>query len=230
MVAYGIRSDVDELDDLLSRVRLLRAAGDHAGAVSMLDVADGLLDGELYTDALDGRCLGDDSWAVQAQEHVASVQSEIRTLQAESALEVGDLHQAVDRARRAILSDPSWQRPHGVLMQALAALGEVDQAMNVYDRLQVALRKDSGDQLAARTPIRDQIQWALDDLAPDEVGSLEEHMLRWLRERARGARMRVQAAFDDGRYEAFPIDLTLGPEGAIEVAANSQDVLWSQDA
>jgi DNA-binding SARP family transcriptional activator len=255
LVAFGIRSDVDELDDLLRQVRMRRAAGDHAGAVSMLDSAGRLLDAELYTDALDGRCLGDDSWAVQGQEHVAGLQSEIRTLQAESALEVGDVGKAVDLARRAILSDPFWQRPHQVLMRALTALGEADRANRVHDRLQVALREDPDVQPFARTRrIRDRVQWALTDLtpveprpgapsqpaprleltphvpAPGEVGSLEEHMLCWLRERARGTRLRVRAAFDEGRYDEFPVDLTVGSDGTIEVADDHLDVLWSQDA
>ena len=244
LVAYGIRSDVDELDDLLRQVRMRRAAGDHAGAVSMPDSVGRLLDAELYTDALDGRCLGDDSWAVEGQAHVAGLQSEIRTLQGESALEVGDVHTAVDLARRAILSDLYWQRPHQVLMRALTAQGESDRANRVYDRLQVALREVPDVQRFPRTRrIRDRVQWALAELAPveprsgaptqpapGERGSLEEHMLRWLRERARGTRLRVRAAFDEGRYDEFPVDLTVGPDGTIEVADDALDVLWSQDA
>jgi two-component SAPR family response regulator len=255
LAAHGVRSDVDELHDLVSRVRRQRTTGDHTGAVSLVDLAGRVLEDELSIDALDQGYGGDDSWAVQAQEHVAAMQSEIRTMQAESALEVGDVHLAVDLARRAILRDPFWQRPHGVLMRALAALGEEDRALRVCDRLQVALREDLGVQPSARTrSVRDQVQWALTDLAPvspraggllsghgtppepaglvtapGEVGTLEEHLLRWLRERARGSGMRVHAVFDDGRYEEFPVYLSLSPGGSLEVADDPQTLLWSQD-
>lgn len=40
----------------------------------------------------------------------------------------------------------------------------------------------------------------------------------------------MRAAFDEGRYDEFPVDLTVGPDGTIEVADDALDVLWSQDA
>lgn len=254
LAACGIRSDVDELEDLLRRVRARRAVGDHAGVLVVADLASRLLDGELWTDALDERRGGDDSWAVQAHAQVAAVQSEIRTLQAEAALALADLHRAVDLARRAILSDPSCQEAQRVLMHSLTALGEVDRALRVRDRLRVAPRGDAGVQPQARTrKVREHAQWALAELTPvgprsvgvpaqrgseqawsapstGQTGSLEVHLLRWLRERARGGSIRVRVVYDDSACEEFPVELTVSARGTLEVVDEARDALRSWDA
>ena len=254
LAACGIRSDVDELEDLLRRLRARHAVDDHAGVLVVADLGSRLLDGELCTDALDERRGGDDSWAVQAHAQVAAVQSEIRTLQAEAALALADLHRAVDLARRAILSDPSCQQAQRILVHSLTALGEVDRALRVRDRLRIAPREDAGVQPQARTRrVREQAQWALAELAAvgprlvgvpaqrgsqqawtapstGQTGSLEVYLLNWLRERARGGSTRVRVVYDDSACEEFPVQLTVNARGTLEVADEARDALRSWDA
>jgi len=154
----GVRSDVDELSSLSERVRRLHTCEEHAAVLPAVAPHERLLTGEFHADVLDSPTAGDDTWAVETHERVAELQRELLTLQAESAIAIGRLHDAVELARRAVASAPFWERPHRALMRALVALGEPDQALRVYERLQATLEADLGVEPSPQTrALRDQV-------------------------------------------------------------------------
>jgi DNA-binding SARP family transcriptional activator len=158
----GVRSDVDELSSLASRVRRLHSCEEHSAVLPAVAPHRQLLIGEFHADVLDSPTVGDDAWAVQTHERVAELQREVLTLQAESATAVGRLHEAVDLARRAVAGAPFWERPHRALMRALVGLGEADQALRVYERLQSTLEEDLGVDPSPETrALRDQLRGQL---------------------------------------------------------------------
>jgi DNA-binding SARP family transcriptional activator len=59
----------------------------------------------------------------------------------------------------------------------------------------------------------------------ERLDPLEAHVLRWLRERARGPRIRIHAAVVDEPCEVFELDLTLGGDGTLQVASSDSPSL-----
>jgi pentatricopeptide repeat protein len=262
----GVRSDVDELQELVRQARELSASGDHVRTLRLIARNDRLLVRDLHADVLSSPSTGDGTWARRAHERVAGMQREVLALQAESAVEVGDVEDAMDLARWAIGSDPFWERPYRVLMRTLAAYGQPDEALEVYQRLQSVLHVERGAQPSVRTRrVREHIQWALTESMNSDVspipaqrheqhaesgpagpttrrlevargssepptGPLEQQVLRWLRQRGRGNRMRIQACLAHGPCEEFNVDLICGPTGTLEMAHERRALRQAHEA
>lgn len=159
MSITGVRSDVAELDRLVVRVRTLSAEGAYEVVRQAVAPHQRLLAGELLPDAVETARSSDDPWAEVARDRVARMQRELLTLVAESAIVSGAAQDAADLARRAIATDPFWERPHRVLMRALARLGEADESLRVFDSLCANLERELGVPPSPKTrTLRDEIQ------------------------------------------------------------------------
>ncbi len=236
MSITGVRSDVAELDRLVVRVRTLSSEGAYEVVRQAVAPHERLLAGELLPDAIEIARSGDDPWAEVARDRVARLQRELLTLVAESAIVGGAAQDAADLARRAIATDPFWERPHRVLMRALARLGEADEALRIYDRLSAKLGTELGVSPSPKTrTLRDQIQrqqtaaprpsgrpsrsvravpqqlGACDSVSlPAEPGwgsELEQYVTRWLRGNGRGS-VRVQVALAGESSHTLTLDLS----------------------
>jgi pentatricopeptide repeat protein len=170
----GTRSDVGDLRELAKAARRRHAAADHAGILRLVARHDRLTRGQLQAEALSSRSEGDHSWARQARDEVAGLQHEVLTILAESRKRVAELEDMLDVARWAIGGDPYWERPYRVLMQALVELGEHEEALKVYERLEEVLLVERGQHPSARTRLfRESIQWALPPVPADEYDGFD---------------------------------------------------------
>jgi len=272
LAIQGAWSDVDELRSLQTRLRQLATDHRHDALLQAAAPHERLLSGDLYADVLNASSSSDDTWAEEARDRVAEMQREVLTLQAESATAVGRLHDAVDLARRAVDSDPFWERPYRVMMRALAGLGEADRALRVYERLRTTLEEDLGVEPSTRTrQVRDSIAFELESVPPGPTplplhvpsprpepvfemaaveesvplpdvdpipsaptsilripaepgwgGSFEQYVLRWLRDRAHGATVRIQASLVGEPRQVFALDITSGIDGFVELVEEPQ--------
>ncbi|GAB3259040.1 hypothetical protein GCM10027425_21000 [Alteromonas gracilis] len=117
----------------------LEAAGDgrHADAVRRIREAEALYSGDLTAGVGSPRLVGH-------QQRLLTLRAEACTAAAESALALGWFRDAADLAGIAHEVISTRERPVRVLMLALAAMGEVREALAAFDALRRALSLDLG--------------------------------------------------------------------------------------
>jgi DNA-binding SARP family transcriptional activator len=147
----GVRSDVEDLQNLVRHVRRLHLRGDHVRTLRVVARHERLLTGDLDLEVLESPSGRDVTWVLRARQRVAALQREVEALHVKSMATVSHLHDCRDLAQWALGNDPFAERPHRVLMRALAALGEPAEALAVYQRLRSFLEVERGAQPSPRT-------------------------------------------------------------------------------
>jgi DNA-binding SARP family transcriptional activator len=136
-----LRVDLDDAATLVKRAevhadadrfRLAVAAADAREALSMLDNG-GVLDDHPGAD-----------WAEPARVLHGTLVRRARLALADAALQLGDLRAAEAAAARAVETDALDEVACRLLMLAYEAAGETARALNVYQRLRVALAEELG--------------------------------------------------------------------------------------
>jgi pentatricopeptide repeat protein len=138
-IAEHVTVDYHEAVDALARAKqaLLRGAAEDAAAVARhaQRIADrGLMHGETAP------------WLDDWRRELAELGLRARELIAEACLVIGgpELQTATDCAREILKAEPYRESAHSVLIRALAAQGNVAQALAVYDEFRVRVSEELG--------------------------------------------------------------------------------------
>ena len=113
-------------------------AGRHAEVVELYRLADDLYVGDFEADDYDGE------WARSEARNLREVRNELLCDAAASYLALGQPFEARDLATEAIELNPSSEAAHRLLMCALADLGEITQALRVFESYRTHLADELG--------------------------------------------------------------------------------------
>jgi DNA-binding SARP family transcriptional activator len=130
--------DLADFERLVSRGREALAAGDPAGAVDSLDAALGLWRGPVLADLA-----GEGFVQVEAR-RLEELRLAARELQAMAALASGGGPDLVPQLLDLVADHPFRERPHALLMRALAAAGRQAEALGVYAAVRARLADELG--------------------------------------------------------------------------------------
>ncbi len=112
--------------------------GDHAHVVSLAKEAEALYFADFR--AYDDKAF----WATEARDSLKLSRQSLLADAAESAFKLMWMRDAIDFSTLAIAGDPCFERPHRTLMQAHAALGEIELALRAFEHLRVCLSQELG--------------------------------------------------------------------------------------
>jgi DNA-binding SARP family transcriptional activator len=144
LVLVGAWVDVQAFEDLLAQASRCSADGDHEGAVSAVKHAESLWVGDL--DLPDNA--GD--WLYDARERLHRLRCRALLDAAESAASVRWMRDSLAFAERAASLAPSEEASRA-LMRALAGVGEIEKALEVFERTRQDLARDYGADPSAQT-------------------------------------------------------------------------------
>lgn len=130
--------DVVEYRELASRARVAARAGDDERVLRLCEAAETLYVGEFH--AFDD----DSQWARAEREDLRRRRQELLVDGASSALALERFREAVDLGTVAARLDGTSETAHRVLMQGYAALGEVGNALLVFERYRSRLAEALG--------------------------------------------------------------------------------------
>ena len=135
----GVWLDVDAARAAAAEAEAALAAGDARRAAEQARAALALFERPLLPD-LAGR------WVDEQRTALDGLRSDALETLARAALRLGPAElPAADRAARALIQrEPYRESGYGVLMEVLAARGNVAEALRVFDRLRVLLRDELG--------------------------------------------------------------------------------------
>lgn len=130
--------DLADFERLVSRGRDALSAGDAAGAVALLDEALALWRGPVLEDLA-----GEGFVQVEAR-RLEELQLETRELRATAGLARGGAPDLVPQLLELVSEHPFRERPHALLMRALAAAGRQAEALEVYAAVRARLADELG--------------------------------------------------------------------------------------
>lgn len=130
--------DVDEYRDLVMSARQAAARRAHAETLLLVQAAEAMYLGDFHA--------SDDehSWAVFARTELVQLRLGALSDATQSALEGGRFREALELARSAVHLDPSSERAQRNLMRAHAELGEIGQALRVFETYRARLADELG--------------------------------------------------------------------------------------
>jgi DNA-binding SARP family transcriptional activator len=128
-LASGVRVDVHELNDWA------RAALDPRVAVEELTVLDDTLSGELLPGWYD-------DWVLLERERLSQLRAHALEVVAGRLAESGRYGQAIQAAYSAARAEPLRESAHRTVVRVLLAEGNVAEAVRVYQRFSVMLRRE----------------------------------------------------------------------------------------
>ena len=130
--------DVDEYRQLVQAVRQAVARSDCDEALLLTEAAESVYAGDF-------RASGDEqSWAVFARSELRRLRLSALTDATHCALEGGRFREALELARTTVQLDPSSESAHRELMRAHAELGEIGQALRVFEDYRSHLADELG--------------------------------------------------------------------------------------
>lgn len=131
-------ADVTAFQTIVHDASAALHAGDHPRVVSLAREAEALY-------IADFRAYDDKSfWATESRDALRLSRQSLLADAGESAFKLMWLRDAIDFATLAIAGDPCFERPHRTLMQAHAALGEIELALRAFEHLRVCLSQELG--------------------------------------------------------------------------------------
>lgn len=130
--------DVDEFRTLVRSARHASSRHAHAETLLLVEAAEAMYLGDFHA--------SDDhtSWAVRARSELVELRLAAISDATHSALETRRFRDALQLARTAIRLDPSSESAHRDLMQAHAELGEIGQALRVFETYRTHLADELG--------------------------------------------------------------------------------------
>lgn len=138
LVLRNAWADVMSFQTIVHDASAALHAGDHAHVVSLAREAEALY-------IADFRAYDDKSfWATESRDSLRLSRQSLLADAAESAFKLMWMRDAIDFATLAIAGDPCFERPHRTLMQAHAALGEIELALRAFEHLRVCLSQELG--------------------------------------------------------------------------------------
>lgn len=130
--------DVDEFRALAAAARDASSRRAHAETRQLVDAAEAIYLGDFH--AADDHS----SWAVRARSELVDLRLAAIADATDSALETGRFRDALQLARTAVRLDPSSEAAHRDLMRAHAELGEIGQALRVFESYRAHLAEELG--------------------------------------------------------------------------------------
>ena len=130
--------DVEAFETWAVRARDASVSGQYAEALRAARTADELYAGDLRASDDAG------TWVLSRRSHLEAVHLDLCTTAAQAALRLGLPREALSLALRAAAMDPSSEAAQRALIEAYADLGEVAQALLVFERLRTRLAEELG--------------------------------------------------------------------------------------
>jgi DNA-binding SARP family transcriptional activator len=130
--------DLADFEHLVSQGRTALSAGDSAGAARSLDEALALWRGPMLQD------LADEGFVQIEARRLEELRLAARELQAQAALARGGDPELVPQLTALINEHPYRERPHALLMRALAAAGRQAEALEVFATIRARLADELG--------------------------------------------------------------------------------------
>lgn len=130
--------DVSVFRQVAAEVRAAASAGEHVNVIALAREAEALYVADFndrHTDA---------TWVVEVRGELAGIRQLMLCDAAASAVQLRWFRDAEDFAQRAVRADPYAERPHRLLMQAYAGLGETEQALRVFEHCRTVLAEELG--------------------------------------------------------------------------------------
>ena len=130
--------DVSVFRQVATEARAAASAGEHANVVALAREAEALYVADFndrHTDA---------TWVAEVSGELAGTRRLLLCNAAASAVQLRWFRDAEDFAQRAVRADPCAERPHRLLMQAYAGLGETEQALRVFEHCRRVLADELG--------------------------------------------------------------------------------------
>lgn len=138
LVLRNAWADVTAFQTIVHDVNAALHLGAHARVVARAREAEALY-------IADFRAYDDKSfWAAESRDSLRLSRQSLLADAAESAFKLLWMRDAIDFATLAIAGDPCFERPHRTLMQAHAALGEIELALRAFEHLRVCLSQELG--------------------------------------------------------------------------------------
>lgn len=138
LVLRNAWADVTAFQTIVHDVNAALHLGAHARVVARAREAEALY-------IADFRAYDDKSfWATESRDSLRLSRQSLLADAAESAFKLLWMRDAIDFATLAIAGDPCFERPHRTLMQAHAALGEIELALRAFEHLRVCLSQELG--------------------------------------------------------------------------------------
>lgn len=138
LVLEGAWVDAVEFRELAKVAHLAAREGDDARVLRAAEAAEDLHLGEFqaYDDESD--------WATTVREDLRAIRQEMLSEAAGAALALGQSREALDLATIAVRLDPTSETAHRALMRAHAELGEVANALRVFEGYRAHLAEELG--------------------------------------------------------------------------------------
>jgi DNA-binding SARP family transcriptional activator len=135
----GAWVDVEVAEQAAGRAEAALESGHHAGALRIATEALEIVERPFLPDVLS-------PWAEQRRTELGDLEAPLLEAAARAALALGGSHaaEAERLARRLVEREPYRESGHGLLMEILAAQGNVVEALRVFDGLRVRLRDELG--------------------------------------------------------------------------------------
>lgn len=165
LVLVSTNVDVDDYRDLVAAVSRATARGDDQEALLLIEAAETLYRGD-FRASDDGQ-----RWATFARDELRRLRQTSLLDATTCALRLGDFRGAIDLAHATVRLDPASESAHRALMRAHAELGEVGQALMVFEDYRERLSDELGID-----PSRETKDLHLRILQDQELAPLDHHV------------------------------------------------------